>query len=268
MTSILFAMSLAVVVFSGTFLALERGVVGVTATVTRRGRWSSALRRASARPVSSLLAEDEYLGLLGVNWIVLQIGGAVTGVLVLAVVFAESTPQLAVTGLAGALIPRLAKGHLLGRARERHLSEVRDFVGALRLMVGMGETLSRSLMRLSQANDDSIFGRRLRYHVSTKLASSPEVVIEALAQDFRSRELENLLLRLRASQRGGLASQEAVRSTAEEVEAEVAEQVELAIEEAPTKMVLPMLVGLFPSILVLLLYPLAHTFLAGLKGGL
>lgn len=268
MISVLFALSLALATLTGTFLVLEACVVGMPAILRRHNRWSNAVRRPVSAHASDLLEEAEYLGIPDLNWNLLHLAGAVVGVLALSLVFAETTPQLAFAGVAGSLAPRLVKHYLLGQARERHLGAIRDFITALRLMVSMGETLSRSLMRLSQGDGRGLFERRLRHHVATKVSSSPEAVIEALAQDFRSTELENLLLRLRASQRGGLSGGEAVRATAEEVEAEIAERAELAIEEAPTKLVLPMLVGLFPTILVLLLYPLTNIFLNGLRGGL
>ncbi len=264
----LFAAAIGVAAFAGTFLALELGVAGMLGAWRRHSRWSAAVQRPGEAAVPDVLAEAPYLGIPDLNWNLLQLAGAVAGVLGLSLVFAETTPQMALVGVAGALGPRLARRYLMEQARVRHLAEVRDFIAALRLMVSIGETLSRSLIRLSQEDDPSLFGQRLRGHVATRLASSPEAVIEALARDFRSPELENLLLRLRASQRGGLSGGEAVRSTAEEVEAEMAERAELAIEEAPTKLVLPMLVGLFPTILVLLLYPLAQTFLSGLRAGL
>ena len=262
----IFTLAVATAAFAASFLVLEAVVGGGLAAVRRHSRWSAALRPLPG-PVSDTLPEDEYLGLPNLNWNLLQLAGAVAGVLALSLVFAETTPQFALAGLAGGMAPRLARRQITERARERHLGSVRDFITSLRLMVSMGDTLSRSLMRLAEGEEQGLFGRRLRHHVATKLASSPETVIEALSQDFRSPELENLLLRLRASQKGGLSGSEAVRSTAEEVEVEMAERAELAIEEAPTKLVLPMLVGLFPTILVLLLYPLANAFLAGLNAG-
>lgn len=263
----IFALAVAAATFAASFLALEIVVGNGLAALRRHNRWSAAVRPLPG-PVLDLLPEDEYLGLPRLNWHLLQLAGAVAGVLALSLVFSETTPQFALAGLAGGLVPGLVRRQITERAREQHLGAVRDFVTALRLLVSMGDTLSRSLMRLAEGEERSLFDRRLRHHVATRLASSPEVVIEALAHDFRSPELENLLLRLRASQKGGLSGGEAVRSTAEEVEAEMAERAELAIEEAPTKLVLPMLVGLFPTILVLLLYPLANAFLAGLSAGM
>jgi hypothetical protein len=230
------------------------------------------LRRAMVLPPGQKrdllpIPEEDYLGLSGTNWQMVQVVTAILGLAVAYLVFAETSPLFALVGLLGGLAPRLAMKAVAAEAQWRHLREIRDFITSLRLAVTLNETLSRALMDIAGREEGySLFARRLRHHLDTRLSTSPEAVIGGLAEDFRSKELRDLLLRLEAARRGGLSFAEALLTSAREVEAEIQERVEMSIEDAPARLLLPTLVGFFPNVFILLILPLAMTVLAGIQG--
>ena len=122
--------------------------------------------------------------------------------------------------------------------------------------------------------EPGVVRERLRYHLERAFSVDPASVVQDLAQDIRSAELENLLLGITAAQKGGMGYGEAVIRAAEEASERIHEEARIAIEETPVRMIIPMLLLLVPPFLVLALYPLLARLLAllnapaGSAGGL
>ncbi len=264
-------LSVAGAVVSGSFLlaGLSREILE---RLMRRHRSGLALlklygrRRGGEKEGGDLLPLERLYGWSEAHWRGAGLLAAVAGMAVLYLLFAEmGTPYLALLGGAAALVPQMVKRTQRRAHQWRYLREIRDFITSLRLAVSLGETISQALLGIAEQQGETLFHERLRHHVRTKLATStPEKVLEALARDFRSPEIATLLRQISAARAGGLSYGEALRGSAERVEQEMVQAAEYAIEEAPTRLVLPMLVGLFPTIVVLVLYPLAMALIAGI----
>lgn len=274
MTALGVALSLSVAgaVVSGSFLLAGFGQ-GILGRVMRRRKSGLALvklygRRREGKEEGDTLPLERLHGWSDVRWRVAGLLGGVAGMVVLYLLFAEmGTPYLALVlvGAGAALVPQMVKRTRRRAVEWRYLREIRDFITSLRLAVSLGETISQALLGIAEQEGESLFHERLHHHVRTKLATStPEKVLEALARDFRSQEIGALLRRLTAARGGGLSYGEALRASAERVEQEMVQAAEYAIEEAPTRLVLPMLIGLFPTVVVLVVYPLAMALIAGI----
>ena len=272
MTAVGVALSLSVagVVVSGSFLLAGLGQ-GILGRLMRRHKSGLTLlklygRQREGKEEGDTLPLETLYGWSEARWRAAGLLAGVAGMAVLYLLFAEmGTPYLALLGGAAALVPQMVK-RTQRRAHEwRYLREIRDFITSLRLAVSLGETISQALLGIAEQQGETLFHERLRHHVRTKLATStPEKVLEALARDFRSPEIAALLRQISAARAGGLSYGEALRGSAERGEQEMVQAAEYAIEEAPTRLVLPMLVGLFPTIVVLVLYPLAMALIAGI----
>lgn len=264
------SLSVAGAVVSGSFLLAGFGQ-GILGRVMRRRKSGLALvklygRRREGKEEGDTLPLERLHGWSEVRWRVAGLLGGVAGMVVLYLLFAEmGTPYLALVGAGAALVPQMVKRTRRRAVEWRYLREIRDFITSLRLGVSLGETISQALLGIAEQEGESLFHERLRHHVRTKLATStPEKVLEALARDFRSPEIGALLRQLTAARGGGLSYGEALRASAERVEQEMVQAAEYAIEEAPTRLVLPMLIGLFPTVVVLVVYPLAMALIAGI----
>lgn len=137
------------------------------------------------------------------------------------------------------------------------LTEIRDFVVNLELATSLEQTLAGALVETAeQFANRGVFGQRLKRHVETRLALSPEDVIRGLIEDFGSSELRDLLTRLERARAGGMSNVEALTLSVETIEDDIRVKVERDIQRAPIILTIPMVVGVFFVALVLTAYPL------------
>jgi len=138
------------------------------------------------------------------------------------------------------------------------LRDVRDFAFNLQLGTSMEATLSGALTETAQqfAARKGIFGERLKRQVDAKLASSPEDVIRGLAEDFDSLQLREMLDRLAMAREGGVSYERALAISVDSIEEDIRAQVEQEIQQAQTKLTVPMVVGVFGPPLVIGILPL------------
>lgn len=147
----------------------------------------------------------------------------------------------------------------LGRPEhyQADLREIRDFVISLQLGTSMDETLSGALLQAAeQLKNRGTFGERLLKHVETRLSIAPEEVIEALAEDFRSEHLSELLLRLEMARDGGISYERALSLSVSLIEEEIRGQLARDIQQVPITLTLPMIVGVFLPAIIIGIFPL------------
>lgn len=146
------------------------------------------------------------------------------------------------------------------------LTEIRDFAVSLQLAMSLEETLSGALARTAeQFSDRGVFGERLKRHVESKLAISPEEVIRGLAEELGSEELSDLLTKLDLARDGGVSSVEALSVSVNAIEEEIRAGIERDIQRAPIVLTIPMVLGVFFVSIVLSLWPLISSMLRTLQ---
>jgi hypothetical protein len=146
------------------------------------------------------------------------------------------------------------------------LTEIRDFVVNLQLATSMDQTLSVALRQAAeQLADRSIFGKRLKQHVESKLVASPEEVIKGLAEDFQSDQLSDVVRRVEAARDGKISNAKALCLSAAAIEEEIKAGIEREINQASIRLIFPMVMTVFGPALVLSLFPLIIALLEFLK---
>ena len=174
-----------------------------------------------------------------------------------------------VFGLGAAYIPSFVRRQMKENARWRLRLEVRDFVAELRLALALNVTVSQALEHIADRSKQvkTPFNERVRHHVERTLRmEGPEKMLEALAEDFQSEDLRKLLVLVRAALRGGMSLAEALAQSADSIAQSIVTSAELSIEEMPTKLILPMLFALFPTIMLLALIPAVSLLITSLSG--
>ena len=150
---------------------------------------------------------------------------------------------------------------------ETDLREIRDFVSSLHLGTSLDETLSGALASTAnQLRDRGPLGERLQTHVETRLAIAPEGVIEALAHDFQSAHLRDLVQRLEMARDGGISYDQALSLTLSLVEEEIRGDILRDIQQAPIKLTFPMIAGVFIPAIFIGIYPLVANIFVSLRG--
>lgn len=145
---------------------------------------------------------------------------------------------------------------------------IRDFIGNLQLAMSLEDTLAGALIQTSeQFQNKGLFGARLMKHVRSRLSIAPDEVIKALARDFKSGELDDVVLRLELARDSGLTSVEALNVSLEEIEHKIQNELEKEIQRSPVVLTIPMVVGVFFATLVLAAYPLLQGLLRTLTFG-
>jgi Flp pilus assembly protein TadB len=229
-----------------------------------RRRVRSAIERVLRRDEDepSLPSEEELYGLPRnlAPWMLLAaaVGLALTWTLL-------QGPAQAL-GLAAGCVPLLWKRRRLARARQDVRRQVASLIEEVRLRLAFSGSLGPVLDTLAAEEREGIVHERLRLHRDLVVVAGPEEVLEKLAGELRSPELRMLLRRVRAARRGGASYAEALQAAADEVAGEIARRAEIEVEGAPMRLLFPMLVFLFPPILVLVLYPPAARLIEQLTG--
>lgn len=147
------------------------------------------------------------------------------------------------------------------------LRDIRDFAFNLQLGTSMAATLSGALEQTAYqfASRKGIFGERLKRQVDAKLASSPEDVVQGLAEDFDSSHLRELLERLIMAREGGVSYERALSISVDSIEEDIRSWIEMEIQEAPTKLTIPMVLGIFGPPILIGMFPLIARMLGVLS---
>ncbi len=165
----------------------------------------------------------------------------------------------------GRLRQRKSRSEILSRGLRQEakalpvdLRDIRDLAFNLQLGTSLEATLSGALAQTADqfASRKGVFGERLKRQVDAKLASSPEDVILGLAEDFDSSHLRELLERLAMAREGGVSYERALSISVDSIEEDIRSRIEMDIQEAPTKLTLPMVVGIFGPPVILGTLPL------------
>jgi len=197
------------------------------------------------------------------------IAGIIGVIALLLVLWGTDYVYGSVFGLGAAYIPSFVRRQMKENARWQLRLQVRDFVAELRLALALNVTVSQALEYIADrpAQMTTPFVERVRHHVERTLRmEGPEKMLGALADDFQSEDLRKLLVLVRAALRGGMSLAEALAQSADSISQNIVASAELSIEEMPTKLILPMLFALFPTIMLLALIPAVSLLVTSLSG--
>jgi len=278
---LVFALSSALSVFFLVILASR--VVGIL-TQRVQWRWTKVLASLSAmRPLSSeppVLSEEMLYQLPEMDFRVIYLLVSGVGFAITFVLLEKGQLTLvSLLGLGAFFIPFLWRKGRIATFQWEYQKLIQTFVIQLRMEVSLDRTLSQALGEITsqlerapemagfeEGEATALFQRRLQFHTQRLLSlARPERVVSALAVDFRSDTLDSLLVKIDAAQRGGATYAEALADAVDETMDSMSQNARLAIQEAPMKLLLPMLGGLFPPPVVLIVLPLVTTVMAGMS---
>ena len=171
-----------------------------------------------------------------------------------------------VAGITAGMIPLFWQRRRVATVRQEIRRQVAEIIQEMRLHLAFGSSLAAALDALDTGDRQGIVYERLRFHRASLTVSGPEVVLERLAEGLRSPELSMLVRRVRAARQGDMSYAAALQSAADDVMSEMRRQAEIEVEGAPLRLLFPMLMGLLPPILALVLYPPAYGLISSLAG--
>jgi hypothetical protein len=194
----------------------------------------------------------------------LIVGGC--GVLLVFLVF-PTMPLLSPFGAALYFAPRILANQERERAKWRYLRQVRHLVDHLRLASDLNQSLTWGLRGAvdSVAPGKYLVFDRLRYHLERQGAlEGPLVALRQVCREFHLPELEDLTDRLESARDGDEhVLRRTLHEATEDISQEIARQLLLHIEVAPVRLLMPIVMGLFPPVMLLAFYPTLSFFMAG-----
>lgn len=157
-----------------------------------------------------------------------------------------------------------------GRAKQLQVSlpVIRDFASSLLLGTSMNATLTQALVRTAeQFKGRERFGQRLQRQVESRLSESPETVLQALAEDFKSEHLADIVRRIEIARQAGAPLVDALAVSVDAIEQDISSSISRDIRDWASKLEIPMIMGIFFSVVVLGILPLILNLFREIGGG-
>ncbi|MGC8946375.1 MAG: hypothetical protein ACP5N6_09490 [Anaerolineae bacterium] len=170
-----------------------------------------------------------------------------------------------VMGILGGVLPPVWRRRKLSLLRQQIRKEVADLLENIRLQLAFGGSLAFALATLDDAGNGVVY-RRLQDHREILSLQGPEAVLERLAGELDSPDLRMLVARLGMARHGRTSYEQVLADAVTEAVREHRRTVEIEVEGAPLRLMIPMLFLLFPPVLVMLLYPPAYALINQLAG--
>lgn len=227
-----------------------------------------ALGLTSAKEKEEHDTEDVILGLSNIPWANLYAAAALAAL----ILFATLGPylpgaRLALLGLPG--LVWLLKRYLIHQRRRFMAGQVRQFLVDIRLHMSLCGSLLLGLENIARTTgENSPVYRALQRRMSGGAAKSGLDVLQQLASDLRSLHLLRVAQRVHSAQQSGgmLGVDQAIASSIEELNDEIAGQAEEQMQQMPTRITLLAMPFLLGPIVILLFYPLVDRILNTLSG--
>lgn len=221
--------------------------------------------RPEEKKVSS---EEDLLGLAHIPWTNLYALSA----LVSLVLFALVGPYLGGSGLFLLSLPALVwliKRYLMYQRRRFMVSQARQLLVDIRLHMSLAGSLLLGLENIARTSSEATpVYRALKRRMSGGSAKNGLTVLEQLAGDVKSVQLLRVAQRVRSAQQsaGVLGVDQAIASSIDELNDEIAGQAEEQMQQMPTRITLLAMPFLLGPIVILLFYPLVDRILSTLAG--
>jgi len=194
-------------VILGSLVAVGIAMTRASAARSVRSRSNPAEMFLCGNDGSEQLTEDELYGLGHVPWNLWDSLAFLAGALFAYHLVRELSSVLVIWGVAGALISRVVRAYMVSRRQADIDRQVRDLVSLVWRALALGSELGAALNEIVPLLRPGAVGERLQYHLERHYALDPAHVIERLARDIRSSELEGLALGARAAARANRGCQ-------------------------------------------------------------
>jgi len=220
----------------------------VPSLLEKRERKPFSLYKEVGLSLSAWLPKVVAAGILGFLWVWLAAG-----------------PFFAPLGLLWVLAPLTYRHIKIQEIRWAALKETHRFiVGLWMRLTGLG-SLGKAMESLidspiaGEGEVASLFWRRLRelYEeiVHTK-GGLPEDVLEEMAREWKLTELEEIALAVKEARGGGRGFEKILKRTIEDLLDRMHREAMLSVKQASARMIYPVAVLMFPTVLLMLFLPL------------
>ena len=236
--------------------------------VLRKPGRLAALGLTSEKEKSEQNTIEAIYGLASIPWTGLYAASALLALILFATLGAYLPgAKMALLALPG--LVWLAKRYLMYQRRRFLIAHVRQLLVDIRLHMSLAGSLLLGLENIARTTgEDSPVYRALQRRMSGGSAKSGLDVLQLLAGDLKSIHLMRVAQRVQSAQQssGVMGIDQAIASSIEELNEEIAGQVEEQMQQMPTRITLLAMPFLLDPIVILLFYPLVDRILSTLAG--
>lgn len=236
--------------------------------VLRRPGRLAALGLTSKKEINEQNTMDAVYGLAAVPWTSLYAASALLALILFATLGTylpgAKTALLTLPGLVW-----LAKRYLMHQRRRFLVAQVRQLLVDIRLHMSLAGSLLLGLENIARTTaETSPVYRALQRRMSGGSAKSGLDVLQLLGNDLKSLHLMRVAQRVQSAQQssGVIGVDQAIANSIEELNEEIAGQVEEQMQQMPTRITLLAMPFLLGPIVLLLFYPLVDRILSTLAG--
>ncbi|GAP13211.1 hypothetical protein LARV_00962 [Longilinea arvoryzae] len=240
----------------------------LTYAVLRRPGRLAALGLTSEKEKGEQNTIDAVYGLSSIPWTSLYAASALLAL----ILFVTLGTYLRGTKAALLMLPGLvwlARRYLMHQRRRFLVAQVRQLLVDIRLHMSLAGSLLLGLENIARTTGESSpVYRALQRRMSGGSAKSGLDVLQLLAGDLKSLHLMRVAQRVKSAQQssGVIGIDQAIASSIEELNEEIAGQVEEQMQQMPTRITLLAMPFLLGPIVILLFYPLVDRILSTLSG--
>jgi len=240
----------------------------LTHAVLRRPGRLAVLGLTSEKEKSAQNTMDAVFGLSGIPWTSVYAASALLS-FILFTTLGSYLPgaKMALLTLPG--LVWLAKRYLVYQRRRFLIAHVRQLLVDIRLHMSLAGSLLLGLENIARTTGEtSPVYRALQRRMSGGSAKSGLDVLQMLASDLKSLHMMRVAQRVQSAQQssGVIGIDQAIASSIEELNEEIAGQVEEQMQQMPTRITLLAMPFLLGPIVILLFYPLVDRILSTLAG--
>jgi hypothetical protein len=240
----------------------------LTYAVLRKPGRLAALGLTSEKEKGEQNTTDEVYGLSGIPWTGLYAASALVS-LILFATLGSYLPGAKMALLALPGLVWLAKRYLMHQRRRFLIAHVRQLLVDIRLHMSLAGSLLLGLENIARTTgENSPVYRVLQRRMSGGSAKSGLDVLQLLAGDLKSLHLMRVAQRVQSAQQssGVIGVDQAIASSIEELNEEIAGQGEEQMQQMPTRITLLAMPFLLGPIVLLVFYPLVDRILSTLAG--
>ena len=233
----------------------------------RRGR-IHALGLGNKDQSEEKRTEEAIPGIGPIPWGSLYAGAALIGLVLLAVL-GPHLPGIRLGFLALPGLVWLAKRYLIQQRKRFLVGQIRQFLVDVRLHMSLQGSLLLGLESMGRTTlETSAVYHALQKRLKGSSARSGLDLLSQLAEDLKSPQLLQVVLRVQAAQQSGGVSDVdlAIASVIEELNEEIGYQSEEQMQRLPMRITLLAMPFLLGPIVILLFYPLVDRILKTLSG--
>ena len=210
--------------------------------------------------------DDPYTRLNGNSLLHLQIVSAITGLFLAYFVAGFDILIIFCSMVLFFILPYIKILEAYKKKKNSIIKQLPNLADLLTVMISSGIDFNNSLIKISNILDGDLAKEILVVNTKVSLGIHMQQALNEMAQKYNLTQLNLFVKTINSALNSGLGISDSLNKLSEQLKLENASIAEKKAQEAPVKMLIPMVLLIFPTIFILLFAPIIISFMT--SGGL